>query len=114
MDTIDLRRYLQRQAAGNMASQLENEIRSSLDARLPDGWTLDDVRRRVQLRTYEKEPGWEYYCLDGEPMFKIGPFNVSDTIAKNDAYIQTITRDVVRFKPPSISPDTRRGSEAGG
>lgn len=104
MDTIDLRRDLQRQAAGNMASQLEDEIRSSLDARLPDGWTLDNIRTRASCQTYRSEPDWEYYCLDGEPMFKIGPIKLSNAIAKNDSYIQTITRDVVRFKPAPTAP----------
>lgn len=84
-------------AGRSLASQLESEIKSSLDARMPHGWSLDDARARCQRVTYRSEPDWEYFHFDGEPMFKIGPVT-SETRTENDSYIMTVKRDVVRFR----------------
>lgn len=92
-----LRDEYTQKAGHSLASQLESELKSSLDARLPNGWSMDDVRDRCRRVVYRSEPDWEYFQFDGEPMFKIGPVT-SETRTENDSYIMTVKRDVVRFR----------------
>lgn len=101
----DVRKEFTMQAASNLARQLDAECKSALDARLPEGWTMDDVARRVSIQVYPDEPSWEYYCLDGEPMFKIGPITSGDTRTERNSYILFFSRPVVRFtRPPQDTP----------
>ena len=91
---FDIRAEVTRQAASNLASQLETSIREMLDLHAP-GWTKDNIASRLRWQTYAKAPGVETLLLDGQPILELQPPTSEDRFdKKTNSYVTTFKRDV--------------------
>jgi hypothetical protein len=71
----DIREKVFGNAAGTMARKLDAAIADALNRFLPDGWTMDDVKRRC-VRVKGPNSDVETLCMDGVPLLEIHPIEM--------------------------------------
>lgn len=95
-EAFDIRKELNKQAAGGMAQQFDDEIRRIADERLPAGWTAEDIAEHFSIDPAKEGDQRQVIRFDGHVVLKLGPFE-SETVMKGDRYVMTIKRDVKRY-----------------
>ena len=72
-----------RQVGESLARQLDDALQEALEQRLgdPSGWTLQSLAGRLTL---VEPPGrlFEYYCLDGKPILRVGKIQFGDNLGE--------------------------------
>lgn len=74
----------------------EQEMKNVLDAHLPEGWTLDDVKARCQLVSMADDPV-QTLQLDGKQILEIHPVEFGEVEQRGESYVQTITQKFRRL-----------------
>jgi hypothetical protein len=79
-------------ACSDMAKQLDDAIAKGITERLGTGWTLGMLTGRL-TRVKRVGDDWETFCLDGEPMFRLGPIEMHSNFV-NGSFVVSLTQQV--------------------
>lgn len=61
-------------AARSFVAETDNVIRSAINKRMGrDDWSLEELKGRLEITTFQHRPGVEVYSLDGQPLITLYP-----------------------------------------
>lgn len=61
-------------AAMSFVAETDAAIRSAINKRMGcDNWNLDELKGRLEIVTFQHQPGVEIYSLDGQPLITLHP-----------------------------------------
>lgn len=67
-------RELASNAAMSFVAATDTAVRSAINKRMGrDDWSLDELKGRLEIVTFQHKPGVEVYSLDGQPLITLHP-----------------------------------------
>jgi hypothetical protein len=91
LESIPVREEIQKNAVSAMAKKLDDTLKGVFDSCWPEGWTMDDVKRRCTRTRVHGSPV-EIFYIDGVPKLELHPVEL-ETVRTDMGWTMRLTQN---------------------